>query len=177
VTRLFVAVWPPPAVLDAVAALPREEQPGVRWTTRHQWHVTLRFLGEADPEVVGAALDRAAPFPDAVALAGPGVARLGRRVLALPVEGLEALAGAVDTALQGLGRPRDHDRFRGHLTLARLTRAAPGAAIGFAVSARWTVEDVALVASTLHPEGARYTTVGTFPTIGPAGVGDAVCRP
>ena len=47
--RLFVAVWPPPEVLDVLAALPRTERPGVRWTTRDQWHVTLRFLGMADP--------------------------------------------------------------------------------------------------------------------------------
>ncbi|NIR41602.1 MAG: RNA 2',3'-cyclic phosphodiesterase, partial [Actinobacteria bacterium] len=47
--RLFVAVWPPPSVVDLLARLPRREEPGVRWTTEAQWHVTLRFLGRADP--------------------------------------------------------------------------------------------------------------------------------
>ena len=43
--RLFVAVWPPDDVIDVLADLPRPEVAGVRWTTRGQWHVTLRFLG------------------------------------------------------------------------------------------------------------------------------------
>ena len=46
--RLFVAVRPNEAVLDAVAGLARPERPGVRWTTQPQWHVTLRFLGGVD---------------------------------------------------------------------------------------------------------------------------------
>ena len=43
--RLFVAAWPPPDVADAIAALPRPVEPGVRYTPREQWHVTLLFLG------------------------------------------------------------------------------------------------------------------------------------
>ena len=47
--RLFVAVWPTPAVVEELGALPRPAAPGLRWTTADQWHVTLRFLGDADP--------------------------------------------------------------------------------------------------------------------------------
>ncbi|MER3453020.1 MAG: RNA 2',3'-cyclic phosphodiesterase, partial [Acidimicrobiia bacterium] len=43
--RLFVAVWPPEEVLDVVAKLPRPGVVGLRWTSREQWHVTLRFFG------------------------------------------------------------------------------------------------------------------------------------
>jgi 2'-5' RNA ligase len=65
--RLFVAVRPPDDILDAVAALPRPTHPGVRWTARDQWHVTLRFLGEVeDPTPVAAAL-AAAPLDSAPA--------------------------------------------------------------------------------------------------------------
>ena len=45
-SRLFVAVVPPDDVLEAVAALPRPQEPGVRWTRPDTWHVTLRFLGD-----------------------------------------------------------------------------------------------------------------------------------
>ena len=45
-SRLFVAVVPPDDVLEAVAALPRPVEPGVRWTRPDTWHVTLRFLGD-----------------------------------------------------------------------------------------------------------------------------------
>ena len=120
--RLFVAVRPPDDVLDAVAALARPAHPGVRWTTRDQWHVTLRFLGEVgDPEPVAAAL-AAAPLPAATAALGPRVTALGSGVVCLPVAGLDALAAAVSEATAGWGRPPEHRRFRGHLTLARVDR-------------------------------------------------------
>ena len=54
--RLFVAVWPPDDVLDLLAGLP-----GRRWLesggrAAAQWHVTLRFLGDAEVDAVRAAL-------------------------------------------------------------------------------------------------------------------------
>jgi 2'-5' RNA ligase len=155
--RLFVAVWPPPEVLDILAALPRAEQPGVRWTTRGQWHVTLRFLGRADTVAVGEALQRITAVP-CEAVLGPRPTRLGREAVALPVAGLEEVAADVTRLTAALGRPPEHRAFRGHLTLARLKGAATGLT-DMIVSARWTVSSVALVESHLHPAGARYTTV------------------
>ncbi|MDQ1444823.1 MAG: hypothetical protein QOI20_1287, partial [Acidimicrobiaceae bacterium] len=46
--RLFVAVWPRPEVVDALARLPRPDVPGLRWTGPDHWHVTLVFLGASD---------------------------------------------------------------------------------------------------------------------------------
>ncbi|HET9728860.1 MAG TPA: 2'-5' RNA ligase family protein, partial [Acidimicrobiia bacterium] len=57
-TRAFVAIVPPDAVLDAVAARLRGVDLGeVRLTRREQWHVTIQFLGnEADVEAIIAGL-------------------------------------------------------------------------------------------------------------------------
>src|SRR5438445_10975988 len=60
VPRLFVAVWLPEHVLDLVAALPRPDVEGLRWTSRDQWHVTLRFFGNVELDDAVAALQRAA---------------------------------------------------------------------------------------------------------------------
>ena len=46
--RLFVAVWPSADVLDALERLPRPPLAGARWTTRRQWHVTVRYFGVVD---------------------------------------------------------------------------------------------------------------------------------
>ena len=43
-----------------MAALPRAEEPGVRWVDPTTWHVTLRFLGEAEVDDVVRALLTAA---------------------------------------------------------------------------------------------------------------------
>src|SRR5262245_40965961 len=77
---------------------------GVRWTTRAQWHVTLRFLGQAP---LGAATEALAAVVATAASAdvGPRLRRLGRGVLCLPVGGLGDLAGAVAAATGHVGRP------------------------------------------------------------------------
>jgi RNA 2',3'-cyclic 3'-phosphodiesterase len=151
--RLFVAVWPPAEVLDAVAGLERPEAPGVRWTPRPQWHVTLRFLGEAD-------LDRLPPLDATAGTAdvGPKVARLGRGVLCLPVTGLDELAAAVIEATRDVGRPPEDRPFRGHITLARLRDRArpPKGVVGTPFQATFPVTEVTLVASQLGGGPARY---------------------
>jgi RNA 2',3'-cyclic 3'-phosphodiesterase len=165
--RLFVAVWPPSEVLDLLAGLPRAEQPGVRWTTPDQWHVTLRFLGAADPDEVSAALrplgDRLAPVD---VVMGPRVGRLGRGVLVLPVAGLDAVAAAVVDATRHLGQPPEPRPFLGHLTLARLKGAPACGLTDRVVRAGWIATELALVRSDLHPHGARYTTVSTVRFLG-----------
>lgn len=175
--RLFVAVWPPERVLDVVArlALPAEA-PGLRWTGRHQWHVTLRFLGtvgEVEP-VVEALRTAVADGPQGVvAELGPAVGRFGNRVLHVPVGGLGELAGRVVDATRRLGRPPEDREFSGHLTLARVAKGArvdlrPLA--GEAVSEHWTVGEVGLVESHLAPTGSRYEVVERFPLGSSSGV-------
>jgi 2'-5' RNA ligase len=157
--RLFVAVRPPDAVLDALHEMHRPERSGVRWTTRPQWHVTLRFLGEVgDPQPVAAALD-AAPLTRCVAVVGPKVSTLGRGVLVVPVRGLEGLAGAVVAATGRFGSPPEPRAFRGHLTLARARRGSVHGLGGEAVDVPFPVEAVQLVRSHVGPDGARYEDV------------------
>ncbi len=160
--RLFVAAWPPPPVVALLAALPRPERAGVRWTATEQWHVTLRFLGRAEPEAAAAALDalRAAP---AEAELGPAVRRLGRGVLMVPVKGLDELATAVVECTAAVGEPPEDRRFRGHVTLARTTTAGIGDLVGTPVAARFPVTEVTLVASHLGRGPAHYEVLVRVP--------------
>ena len=135
--RLFVAVWPPPPVVDVLAGLDRPAVDGLRWTTPAQWHVTLRFIGWAEPSSVG-------PLPEVggrLLSLGPATVRLGRHVLAVPVDGLDDVVED--------GRP--------HLTLARAKGGIPGSLVGVPASASWTSGPATLVASETLPGGARYT--------------------
>jgi RNA 2',3'-cyclic 3'-phosphodiesterase len=163
--RLFVAVWPPDAVVRSLSGLRRPAQAGVRWTTSDQWHVTLRFLGSIDD--IGGVKDVLARFPPEAgltAVAGPGVQRLGRAILCLPVGGLEALAGAVLAVTADIGEPAEDRAFKGHITLAR---AKPGVDIrplaGETLAATWRVDEVTLVASDTRPDGARYQVLARVP--------------
>lgn len=145
--RLFVGVWPPADVLDAVAALPRVGD--ARWTRRDQWHVTLLFVGEVDDaEPWRARLQEvAAQYGARTVTLGPTTKILGRGVLVVPAAGLDDLAGAFG-----------NDRFRGHLTLAR---NAPRDLAGTAVDASFEVRELALIRSHLGPSPARYETIAT----------------
>jgi 2'-5' RNA ligase len=168
--RLFVAVWPSADVLDVLADLPRPEVSGVRWTTKGQWHVTLRFFGhvaagEVD-QVTGTfgRIDVGSAGP-VTADMGPVTACLGRGILQVPVEGLDELARATVEATTGVGQPPDDRPFRGHLTLAR-ARGRKGdlrRLRGTPLAARWKVADLTLVASTPHREGSRYEVVASLP--------------
>jgi len=143
---LFVAVWPPAEVLDRIEALDRPGADGVRWTRRDQWHVTLRFLGEADEAASADALARVVG-DRTEAVVGPRVERLGRGVLHLPVVGLDEVATAVIAATAGVGQPPEDRPFRGHLTLARVKRRPPRGYVGTPFSARFAVDEVCLVRS------------------------------
>jgi 2'-5' RNA ligase len=169
VPRLFVAVWPPPDVVDRVAALPRPPLAGLRWTDPEQWHVTLRFLGRVDEAApVHEALTRVVAAP-VEAVVGPAVGRFGHRVLHVSVDGLGDLAAAVVAAAADLGEPPEDRTFSGHLTLARVRRGGrvdlrPLA--GTPVEGRWPVTEFTLVESRPGGAGARYDVVGRYPLRG-----------
>jgi 2'-5' RNA ligase len=165
--RLFVSVEPPEAVLDMLRELPRPENPALRWTTSGQWHVTLRFLGAVeDPAPVAEALARvpaalrAAGTREVRARLGPASAWFeGRRILQMPVSGLDGLAAAVTDATAKWGDP-PRAPFVGHLTLARVRGTGRGDRLlaGSVLEASWPVERFELKSSQLGRGGARYET-------------------
>ncbi|MCP3912537.1 MAG: hypothetical protein GY713_16460 [Actinomycetia bacterium] len=86
--RLFLAVWPPPSALDMIRLVPRPNGAPVRWVADEAWHITLRFIGEADHREVSERLDHAR-LPQATARLGPAVGLLGNSVVMVPVAGLD----------------------------------------------------------------------------------------
>ncbi len=163
--RAFVAVWPPPDVVESLHSLHRPQLGGLRWTTPEQWHVTLRFLGEVDAEAASKAFDAIVAYGPVVAEIGPATGRFGRRILHVPVSGLDGLAAATVAATAGIGNPPESRRFAGHITLAR-ARHPRGVELrplaGAPIAGRWVVPEVTLVASRLGAAvdgGARYDIV------------------
>ncbi|HVC71262.1 MAG TPA: RNA 2',3'-cyclic phosphodiesterase [Acidimicrobiales bacterium] len=171
--RLFVAVGLPPDTTALIRDLPRPDLASLRWTTEDQWHVTLRFLGEVEePALV---IDALKEVPESLSTAGVdqveavlGAATAwfrGRRILHVPVNGLDELARAVATATLPWGEGSEDPPFAGHLTLARVRQRATGPAnlAGTLISAEWTVDDFALISSTLGAGGSRYAVVARVP--------------
>ncbi|WP_433384956.1 RNA 2',3'-cyclic phosphodiesterase [Actinoplanes sp. CA-142083] len=160
-TRLFVAVFPPSSAVEPLrACLPA----GAKLTRPSQWHVTLVFLGEAQPDEVAAALDTVpAQEPFSLRLAGGG--RFGTAAWA-GVSGDVAALGALQVNVRNvLGR---NDRpYRPHLTVSyRNDREVQAALAGFAGD-EWIVDEFALVNS----HDGKYETLRTWPLRPPAGRG------
>ena len=163
--RLFVAAWPPPEVLDVLEAIERPSLPGVRWTTRPQWHVTLRFLGEVgEPEVDDVVAALAGAAASLSLLRAELAGRLGhfrRTVLHVGVAGLEPWAAVVG-GLELPGQAPSGRPFVGHVTLARSRRPSPAlaslaASTPVPAGARaWAASELTLVRSTPGPGGSTY---------------------
>ena len=184
--RLFVAIAPPPAVLEelegTVAPL-RPAWPALRWTGREAWHVTLAFLGEVGEDTataLGPRLERAAHRHPGLSLSfGAGGAFPAPRraqVFWTGIHGdrraLEALARSVAAGARRAGAPSADEgrRFRPHLTLARCRAPADvgplvEALAGYA-GAPWTAGEIHLIRSHLPTEAGgqpRYEVAGTWP--------------
>lgn len=183
--RLFVAAYPPAAVLDDLARVLADRHlsrtgANVRLAPREQWHLTLAFLGEVPDERAGdaaAAVDRAAERggPATVRLAGAG--RFGRGTFTIVWAGitgqvteLKELAGAVRRELKRARLPRDDRPYRPHLTLARPGDRLPAEELADDLAVlrayqgpQWTVEELRLMRSHLGPH-PRYDVLHTAVT-------------
>jgi 2'-5' RNA ligase len=177
--RLFVAVTLPDALRDPLAALQSDLPGPLRRTDPADAHLTLRFLGDADPDDARDALCAAvggvdvAPFT--VRLGGLGVFPDRDRIRVVWVgvregdEALSMLAAAVERETVAAGFDgRDH-AFTPHVTLARMDDARGKAGVQALLDERdpdigsFRVEAVRLVESVLDGDGPRYRTVERVP--------------
>jgi RNA 2',3'-cyclic 3'-phosphodiesterase len=186
--RLFIAIPLPDDVKDAIELAQRElrstlARAKVRWTSREQFHVTLRFLGgvpssELDglTKAIGDAGRQFAPielyawgigfFPRARA---PRVIWVG---LSDNLDQLPALQRAVEQAVAPFTDEAPEERFAGHVTVGRikeiqhseiggLTNAT--SAMADRVFGQWKAGEIVLIRSILSSEGAQHTPVAAAP--------------
>ena len=181
--RLFIAIAPPPAVLDELEsrlAPLRASWPALRWTGRPAWHLTLAFLGEVSVDTAATLeprLERAASRHPSLSLrvAGAGAfpAPSRARVLWTGIggdrEALTALARSVGAGARRAGAPPPDEgrRFRPHLTLARCNEPASIADLVRALTgyegAPWTATEIHLIRSHLGGAAPTYETRGSWP--------------
>lgn len=158
--RLFIALWPEPALASALHA-----QCGVctdgahsRVVAPQRVHLTLHFLGQVPrqqmPALVSALRVPFQPFELSFSHCEQwphGLLVVMPDTVTPPLTRLHAALGEV---LQGLGLPVEERQFRPHLTLARRhTKPLP---VPTGPPLRWPVAGYALVESQATPPGAYH---------------------
>jgi 2'-5' RNA ligase len=175
--RTFAAVFPSPAVREALHSLRTElepQLPGLRWVAAENLHFTLRFFGNltrAEIDRAARALDSVAPHcvPFDLELSGVGVFPGWKRPRVLWVgcgaggNTLEALARSLEREFRAARLGRSDKPFRAHLTLGRWRdprgldpAPARSACEGRGAVGSFRVEEARIMQSTLGPGGPTY---------------------
>ncbi|MCC7495411.1 MAG: RNA 2',3'-cyclic phosphodiesterase [Fimbriimonadaceae bacterium] len=176
--RAFLAVVPPREARDRIEAVRdplKELAPDGRWVHPSLWHVTLKFLGDVEDELipaVAAIVSEVAGRYDAfdVSVSGMGMFPNHDRPRVLwagLTEGADLLAElsrAIDEGLDGLGFEPDEQGFEPHMTLARFRDPYEAGGLAGALDreseiARFEVDAVVLMKSVLRPRGPDYTVI------------------
>jgi len=181
--RLFLAIELPPDVRAHLRSVQEVLEPhlGSAAITRDAGlHVTLKFLGEADPsqlEPIETSLAAVGGGP--IELSAVGVAcfpeRGSVRIVAASFGGnvkrLKAVHDAVEQRCSYLGFRREERAYRAHVTLVRARPVLPPSIRKLAhdlMAPLWpgptfTAEAFALFQSRLMPEGSQYMKLHEFP--------------
>lgn len=183
---MFVALVPPRAAIEDLDAFlePRRESGTFRWALSEQFHITLAFLAAVADRHLDELVERLAragsrrtSFETRIAGGGAfpnaGRARVIWAGLDLDDHGateLQRLATGARAAASRTGIPVDGQRFRAHITIARLGRPAEVSnwvrLLDSYSGPTWTADRFELVASHLG-EGPgrrpRYETIAEVP--------------
>lgn len=188
--RSFIAIDIPAELRNALASVQEELRASgadVKWVRPQSVHLTLKFLGEIEPDAVKDIQQEVEKHtrersPFTLELGGMGCfPRLRQpRIVWLGLLGetdqLLALQKEVEEGTARLGFPREKRSFKPHLTLGRVRSAKGRERLIDHVQrllnihlGSFTVRSVVQYKSELHPAGARYTLLWEAPFAGLGG--------
>lgn len=178
-SRLFIAVKLPPEVKRHLARgsdMLKQQCDFSRWVYEEDYHITLQFLGDVNPEKkdkILSALPRCAQGTEPFSLKLSGLGTFGRehqpRILWAGVSGdldaLYRLQKQVVRTMEPLGFPAEKRAYRPHVTIARKCRQpnftlTPGMSSIFQ-NIEWRVRQIACYETKLGRQ-PMYEPVGLF---------------
>jgi 2'-5' RNA ligase len=164
--RLFFALWPLRASAEALAgwAAQVREQTGGKVTATGNIHLTLAFLGDADPDLAAGAAKQATGRRHELPIETAKYVRRNEMVWVAPATMPAPLAELVTSlhgALRAASFTLDERPFAAHVTLirkARMPKALPPLP-----AVEWPVDEFVLVRSRTSPKGSTYEPVDRYP--------------
>ena len=181
--RSFVAIELPAELKNRIRSYQQELKSftrHVRWVNPDSLHITLKFLGERDKELIErvrqnllTVQDGFAPFKATVNRFGAFPGKRNPRVFWLgvksdPLESMIELFHFLENNLHGLGFQKETRRFAPHLTLARVKRPERFDDLWDFVQHHafepftFNVNEIVLMQSFLKPQGAVYKPIEKY---------------
>ena len=157
--RLFFALWPPRETAQALAAWADEaqKQTGGKVTATENIHLTLAFLGEADPDKARAAARPVKARRHELPIDSARYVRRNEMVWVGPAAMPEALADLVaqlHASLKAQAFVLEERPFAAHVTLIR--KARPPKLLPPLPRVEWRVNEFVLIRSRTSPKGSTY---------------------
>jgi 2'-5' RNA ligase len=159
----------------------RECASGVRWVRPEGIHLTLKFLGEVEPDRIEVIVQKAedtihgiSPFAVAIRGGGGFPTPKNPRVIWIGVEDhsgmLTQLQARLEAGMAEIGFTQERRGYTPHLTVGRLRSGKGSKTVAQVLDAlkasylgSMEVQEVILFRSHLKPTGAEYTKLGSFP--------------
>lgn len=162
--RIFFAAWPPAEAAGALARWAQKVQSrtGGRLTDESKIHLTLAFLGQADPQKAVSAARRvngkahSLPIEEARYWRENHIVWVGPRQTPPP---LQALFEQLSVELHREDFTLERRPFAAHVTLIRKARAAKLPPLP---ALEWPVREFLLVRSALSSKGSTYEPLERF---------------
>lgn len=164
--RLFFAAWPPPKTAHALGqwAAKLAHETGGTLTRTENIHLTLAFLGEADPDKAHNAARRVQAKRHELGIDHAQYWKHNKIVWVGPQTmppALAALVAQLHAALKGQSFVLEDRPFAAHITLLR--KAKPPNALPPLPKLEWPVDEFLLVRSRTSSRGSTYEPVERFP--------------
>lgn len=178
-TRLFIALEIPPEIRQKITVLRQEalmESANLNWEPDYKIHLTLKFIGEVNDELV-------APISDSLEFLGqferikcklsgfgfffrngiPQILWLGLKIDNILFNIVEQLNGI----LTKFNIPVENRKFKPHLTLLRIKKRFPDEWVTKINSfimpdINFTSDTILLIKSELLPESSKYSIIKKF---------------
>lgn len=180
--RTFIAIPIPEPCLEILIQMQRFLQTSkaeVRWTKIPSIHLTLKFLGEADPEIIpdmanslGAITKLIRQFDLRLSGLGSFPNTKSPRIVWCGIRGdtdvLSQLQAEVETVCADFGFPPEDRPFRPHLTLGRIKGRKNSKPLmdciakGSDLECSFRADHFNIYKSVLKPDGAVYTVLETI---------------
>jgi 2'-5' RNA ligase len=159
----------------------KERAGGVRWVRPEGIHLTLKFLGEVDPDRIEGivhkmeeAVRETGPFTIGVRGGGAFPNARNPRVIWIGIDDpsgeLKKVQARVEESMEEIGFTREGRGYTPHLTIGRLRSSKGKDTVGHALETikaydlgTMEVREIILFRSHLKPTGAEYTKVKSVP--------------